>query len=456
MYSDATRQLRRRRRIGPASVALVSCLVVAVLAACGGTSRSDSTCDGELSGPGPTYITAWFHDSAAVSAEATTLREQVSAFNAAERDVQVKLITLPLGDYAQQVEVAAAHGGLPDILDFDGPNLYNYAWSGKLKPIDSCVSTELREDVLPSILQQGTYADRLWGIGTFDSGLGLYVRPSILTSAGIRIPTGPSDAWTVDEFTGVLQRMRQAGIQQPLDLQLSGENPEWYTYGFAPAVWSAGGDLIDRATYREVDGFLNGPPAVNAFTVLQQWFAADYVVDPYTNGDAFAEGRSPISWGGHWVYDRYTKAFPGDVEVVPLPNFGNGTATASGSWQWGITSNATDGDAVWRFLTFLLGPQEVLRMTGANGAVPATRSAVRISPNFAPGGPQHLYIQQLEDGVARPRPQTPVYPALSDAFARAFDEVVVQGRPVKDSLDAAVQRVEGELRDHQFYPTPAR
>src|ERR671915_185951 len=295
MYSDAMRRLRPRRRIGPASVALVSCLVVATLAAWGETSRSDSTCDGELGGPGPTYITAWFHDSAAVSAETTTLREQVSAFNAAERDV---LITLPLGDYARQVEVAAAHGSLPDILDFDGPNLYNYAWSGKLKPIDSCVSTGLREDLLPSILQQGTYADRLWGIGTFDSGLGLYVRPSILTSAGIRIPTGPSDAWTVDEFTGVLQRLRQAGFQQPLDLQVSEDISEWYTYGFAPAVWSAGGDLIDRATYREVDGFLNGPPAVNAFTVLQQWYSAGYV-DPNTHGDAFTEGRSPISWGGH-------------------------------------------------------------------------------------------------------------------------------------------------------------
>ena len=242
---------------------------------------------------------------------------------------------------------------LPDVLDFDGPNLYNYAWSGKLKPIDSCVSTGLREDLLPSILQQGTYAGRLWGIGTFDSGLGLYVRPSILTSAGIRIPTGPGDAWTVDEFTGVLQRLRQAGFSQPLDLQLDEPNPEWYTYGFAPAVWSAGGDLIDRATYRKVDGFLNGPPAVHALTILQQWYKEGYV-DPNTNGDAFEEGRSPISWIGHWFYDRYAKAFPADVQVVPLPNFGNGTATASGSWQWGITSNATDGDAVWRFLEFLL------------------------------------------------------------------------------------------------------
>jgi multiple sugar transport system substrate-binding protein len=436
------------------AAALSACLVI-TLAACAQPARSDSTCDGELTGPRPTYITAWFHDGGTVSAEANVLRGQVDAFNAAQRDVQVRLVTLAVDDYARQVTVAAAHGGLPDVLDFDGPNLYNYAWSGKLKPIDSCVAPGLRDDLLPSIVQQGTYAGRLWGIGTFDSGLGLYVRPSVLTRAAIRIPTGPGDAWTAAEFTDVLQRLRQAGYTRPLDLHLDEPNPEWRTYGFAPAVWSAGGDLIDRVTYRRVAGFLNGPQAVTALTIFQRWNEEGYV-DPNTSGDAFEKGRSPISWIGHWFYDRYAKAFPGDVEVVPLPNFGAGTATASGSWQWGITSNATDGDAVWRFLAFLLTPPEVVRMTAANGAVPATKSAVRMSPSFDAGGPEHLYIQQLENGVARPRPQTPAYPALSGAFARAFTEVVGQGRPAKDSLDAAVTRVEGELRDHDYYPPPAR
>lgn len=449
------RPVQLRRQI----VALASCLALVGIAACGqqdrqSSSPTDSTCDGKLSGTIPTYITAWFHDSGANTDEAQILREQVSAFNATEQQVQVKLITLPVGDYAQQVQAAAAHGGLPDLLDFDGPNLYNYAWSGKLKPIDSCVSKSLREDLLPSIIEQGSYANRQWGVGTFDSGLGLYVRPSILTKAGIRIPSSPADAWTADEFTTVLQRLRQAGFERPLDLQLNEPNPEWYTYGFAPAVWSAGGDLIDRTDYRTVDGFLNGPGAVNAFTIMQRWFTQGYV-DPNATGDAFEESRSPISWIGHWFYDRYSKAFPGDIRIVPLPNFGERTATDSGSWQWGITSNATDGDAVWRFLQFLLRPAEVLRMTRANGAIPATRSAVRISPDFAAGGPKHLYIEQLEDGVARSRPQTPAYPALSAAFARAFNEAVLQERPVGASLDAAARRVERDLSEHQYYPPPS-
>jgi multiple sugar transport system substrate-binding protein len=441
------------------AVAVVSCLALVVAPGCAhhepqSSSPGDSTCDGKLAGSGPTYITAWFHDSGENTEEARVLRDQVDAFNAAERDVQVKLITLPVGDYAQQVQAAAAHGGLPDLLDFDGPNLYNYAWSGKLKPIDSCVPKSLREDLLPSIIDQGTYAHRLWGIGTFDSGLGLFVRPSILTQAGIRIPNGPADAWSTDEFASVLARLRQAGFVRPLDLQLNEPNPEWYTYGFAPAVWSAGGDLIDRNDYRTVEGYLDGPGAVKALSVLQRWVSDGYV-DRNTDGDAFEKGRSPISWIGHWFYDRYAKAFPGDIRIVPLPNFGARTATDSGSWQWGITSNATDGDAVWRFVQFLLQPAEVLRMTRTNGAIPAIRSATKLSEDFAVGGPKHLYLEQLESGIARSRPQTPAYPTLSAAFANAFSEAVLNGRPIDAALDNATRRVERELREHQYYPPPS-
>ena len=73
------------------------------------------------------------------------------------------------------VVVGDQHTRFLDVLDFDGPNLYNYAWSGKLVPIGSCVPASLRRDLLPSILRQGAYANQLWGIGTFESGLGLYV-----------------------------------------------------------------------------------------------------------------------------------------------------------------------------------------------------------------------------------------------------------------------------------------
>ncbi len=450
----------RRRRCEPL-IAVVGALTACVaLSACGSAASlrgvaGDTTCRGKLTGT--TYITVWFHASASVGAERHTMVRQVAAFNRSQRLVRVTLITLPEVDYAREVATAAASGNLPDVLDLDGPNLYNYAWAGDLKPIDSCLTERQRTDLLPSIRQQGTYAGRMWGVGTFDSGLGLYVRRSVLRKAGIPLPTDPSQAWTAAEFTRILARLRAIGYRQPLDLQINYDSkaPEWNTYGFAPAVWSAGGDLIDRHGYRRVDGFLNGAPATKVLTVIQGWAKAGYV-NPNRDGMAFEQGKAPISWVGHWLFDAYSKAFPGDVQIVPLPRFGPHDATDMGSWQWGITANATDGDAAWRFISFLLRPAEVVQMTRANGAIPGTYSAIRLSPRFAAGGPEHLYVEQLEDGVARSRPQTPAYPALTAAFANAFQAIVVGRRPVKPTLDVAARSVRADLIAHDYYANTGR
>ena len=130
------------------------------LSACSGQQPAafpgDTTCDGTVEGPATTYITVWFHTGQ--PSERQTLGRQVAAFNASQQQVRVKLIDIPEAGYAAQVRSAAATGNLPDVLDFDGPYLYNYAWSGKLKPLDSCISrTRLRADLLPSIFAQGTY-----------------------------------------------------------------------------------------------------------------------------------------------------------------------------------------------------------------------------------------------------------------------------------------------------------
>ncbi|WP_449348962.1 extracellular solute-binding protein [Streptomyces shaanxiensis] len=440
--------------------ALASGLLAAalLLAACGGgggpddseRARTDTTCDGRIDGTA--QVTVWFH--AGPSAEYNTLRRQVRDFNRAQRQVRVEAVTLPeQRPYNELVRSAAASGDLPDLLDFDGPRLYSHAWSGTIKPIDSCLPDRLREDLLPSIRQQGTYAGQLYGIGTFDSGLGLYVRPSVLKKAGIRIPRGASEAWTADEFTTILRTLRAAGHPHPLDMGLVDAKPgeEWNTYGFAPAVWSAGGDLIDPRTFRTADGFLNGPESVRALTVLQNW-VEEGLVEPGRTDRAFDEERSVISWTGHWRYPDYAERFPGDLAIVPLPDFGEGTVTGMGSWQWGVTSGGADGDAVWRFLAYLLKPDQIHRMSVANGAIPATDSAVELSPAYAEGGAERLFIEQLRDGVARPRPRTPAYPAITEAFSRAFPKIMIDRAPVKATLDEAVEAIDRDLAAHDGYP----
>jgi multiple sugar transport system substrate-binding protein len=416
----------------------------------GEKAAGDTTCDGKIEGTA--HITMWFH--AGQSGEQSTLRSQVKEFNKAQRQVRVELVTLPeQRPYNELVLSAAASGDLPDLLDFDGPNLYSYAWSGTLKPIDSCVPERIRDDLLPSVRAQGTYDKRLWGVGTFDSGLGLYIRPSVLREAGVRVPKGIDDAWTAEELTEILRTLRAEGYETPLDLNFADSRlaDEWNTYAFAPAVWSAGGDLIDPEEFRTADGYLNGPEAVGALTTMQSWVDEGYV-DRSKDKSGFLKGRSPISWMGHWRHAEFSEAHPGDVAIVPLPDFGTGPVTGMGSWQWGMPSGDADGDAVWAFLEYLLRPEQVVRMSEANGAIPGTERAVKRSPSYDEDGAERLFIEQVRSGVARPRPQTPAYPSVTVAFSHAVADVVFSGAPAQKTLDEAVAAIDQDLAAHDGYP----
>ena len=182
-------------------------LTVSALAVAGAVpltaSAASANCDNKIDGT--KTISAWFHSG--TGGERDALQKQVDAFNASQTQVKVDLKLLPEGTYNDQVKAAAAAGNLPDVLDFDGPNVYNYAWSGNVLSIDSCVPAALKADLLPSIVKQGTYAGKFYGIGTFDSGLGLYTSKKALKKAKVRLPT-LAKPWTAGEFTAALGKLK--------------------------------------------------------------------------------------------------------------------------------------------------------------------------------------------------------------------------------------------------------
>src|SRR5260370_1388166 len=116
-------------------------------------------------------------------------------FNKNQSNVTVNFVAQAEATDSTTVKAAAASGGLPDLLDFDGPNLYNYAWSKDLIPIDTCISPQVRADLTTANVDQGTYAGKLYGIGYYEGSMGMFARKSILEKNEIRIPTGPQDGW---------------------------------------------------------------------------------------------------------------------------------------------------------------------------------------------------------------------------------------------------------------------
>jgi multiple sugar transport system substrate-binding protein len=405
-------------------------------------------CMGPEDGAGYRELSVWAH--AGRESERVTLEAQLRRFEARNPGVRVRLTFIPEGSYNGQVQAAALAGRLPDLLELDGPYLYSYAWQGRLHPLDEQLPEAVRDDLLPSLIAQGTWRGRLYGVGVFDSGLGLWADHRALARAGVRIPSGPAEAWDGEEFRSVLDRLAgHSGDGRVLDLKLN-YTDEWFTYAFSPLIQSAGADLVHREDRAGASGILDSPAAVRAMGEIQHWIESGYV-DPNLDDAAFVRGRVPLAWGGHWNYPVYREALGGDLLLLPLPRLGPRLVTGQGSWQWALTREARQPELAAALLMFLLQPEQVLEMSRANGAVPATRRAVAESDDYRPGGPLHLFVRQLEEGYALPRPRTPAYPVITAAFARAFRDVR-HGAPVQETLARAARDIDREMAANHFYP----
>lgn len=390
-----------------------------------------------------TVVTMWVH--AGPGPERQVYVESVKAFNRKNPNVRVELVSLPEGSYTGHVEAAARTQQLPCLLDFDGPHVYHLASLNRLVPLDELPFVqEQRRKLLRTVERQGTYAGRLYSIGQYDSGLAMWGNKRLLERAGARLPKSTRDPWTLEEFEALLARLKAQGVVYPLDLKLNYGIGEWLTYGLSPIVQSFGGDLIDRSTMRTAKGAINGAGAIKAMETVQGWVQRGYVNAATASDDDFVKGHAALSYVGHWTYKSYRTALGDDLVLIPMPRFGSTVVTGAGSWNWGISKDCRAPAAAARVLEHLISKDEVLRVTSANAAVPATLAAIAFSTDHAPGGPLRVHVDQILEGTARLRPQTPAYPAITQAFAEAAKRII-NGADVKAELDRAAARIDTAL-----------
>ena len=91
-------------------------------------------------------------------------------------------------------------------------------------------------------------------------------------------------------------------------------------------------------------------------------------------------------------------------------------------------------------------------MTNINNAMPARQSALVQSPLYGPRGPMKLFVQQLAIG-GTPRPMTPAYDTISQAFAEAVNNIV-DGGDVQSELSKAVDIIDRTIAENRGYPYP--
>lgn len=400
---------------------------------------------------GVSTINVWTHE-AANTPEFAALKTAAAAFNRRQRAHKVNIFPSIYRYYEERVQSAAATGTLPCVLEIDGPFVQAFAWRGYLRSIDKFVAKELLDDLLPTIVIQGTYNGRLYTLGQFESGLGLWGNSRYLTRAGVRIPTIEAP-WSLAEFEQVLERLTALeDVDYALNLAVYTGRSEFYSYAYAPILQGFGGDLVSRGTNPSAKGILDGAQSVAAMKRFQHWFEKGWTRAVFDRTDDFEKRRVALSWTGHWKYPSYRAALGQDLVLLPLPDFGHGIKTGMGSWSWGISSTCRDAAGAWAFLDHLMSTREIVRITNANGAVPARQSVVARSALYGDAGPLRIFAQQLNAGSGVPRPATPGYGTISKAFAAAVSEIIA-GKDVQAALSEAARSIDADIARNRSYPS---
>lgn len=395
-------------------------------------------------------ITAWVIDG---HVEQPYFARLEAAFNAEASGVTVDLVPIP--GYNEAIQVAALSGDLPDLIMLDGPNMAAMVWAGLLQPLDPLLDPAIIADLLPEVRDQGTYPPdgRFYLASPYDSSAALWGDRARLEAAGIAIPGSVAEAWTADELEAILAKLKDLpGVEWPLDLGLGAGRSEWLTYGVAPFVQSAGGELVDRSRWR-AEGVMNAPANVAVLERLQAWVAAGYVVPATAGANTFYGSRTALlAWAGSWMRPLHAAGLGADLVLIPAPSFGPaGPVTPNGGWGWAVPASTTKTADVAAFLAFAFSADQVAGFAETTGYMPSRRSVLDGALRFAPGGADAILAEQARC-CARVRPVHPAYPAITSAWAGAVADILSGGAEVQAELDAAAAAVDQDIADNAGYP----
>lgn len=394
-----------------------------------------------------TELSMWYH-GAGNEVEGKIINQIIDEFNASQSDYKVAIESFPQESYNDSVVAAALAGNLPCILDVDGPNMPNWAWSGYMQPlpIDEAAFTEF----LPGT--KGVWDGKLYSIGLWDAAVALYARQSTMDELGLRTPT-LDQPWTGDEFMAALDAAKASGkFEYPLDLGMAWTG-EWYPYAFSPFLQSFGGDIVDRSTYQTAEGVLNGDAAIAFGEWWQKLFTDGYAPgtsqDPADRDTGFINGKYAFQWNGNWAAVATMEGGVDDVLFLPAPDFGHGPKIGAASWQFGVSTSCESPEGAAAFIKYATQDKYLAAFSDALGLAPATASAAAMTENYKEGGPLAVFYG-LSKAQAVLRPVTPGYVVEAKVFEKALADIA-NGADVADTLDAAVDEINADIEKNNGY-----
>lgn len=321
------------------SVLVMICLLGTLGTASVAVGQSDA--QGEL-----TFY--WYEDRFA-----DTMREYIDQFQQANPGTTVNLEILPFATYFERLPVQISTGDAPDVFFLVSGQVQNYAATGSLMDLNTCVPEDQLEQFRPAQVDFSTYNDELIALPFTTTVLTMLLNKDIFDASGIEIPQTIEDAWTWEEFADVMRQLK-ADNPSLVNVMFNGGRDFWWL----PWFYSNGASLLNETL--DAPAF-NSPEAIATFEYLRALTEEGLIAPPATAGASaqevqqlFVQGRQAIYSGGHWDMAGLTEAI-GDSFTMSAAMFpvSSSSSLALGGDYLVVSKDTENPELACAFVNFL-------------------------------------------------------------------------------------------------------
>lgn len=358
--------------------------------------------------------------------------------------VNIEVVTVPGSDLLMKIQTGARADKLPDISIGDLVWVPRIAQTGKLVDLTDAISDDTFSDIYPEMLSFGDIDGKQLSIPVSSNTLGLMYNKDLWEEAGVDADA-PLTTWEDLEAISaqILDETGKPGFELLTD---PGDDGEGLTWNFQVTLWQAGGQFL---TEDNSAAAFNSPEGEQA---LQWWIdLIDKGYSPLAPWGEFEKGAAGSAQEGSWMVGIWDEDPPFEFGTAQIPHPSNGQpATNMGGEQAVVFSDDENAQrAAAEFLNWFVAPEQHLKWSQETGFLPV-RVSVAESDNYADFVAETLpAVQPFVDALpnAQARPNSPVYPQVSLAFAREVEQALHGKKSASEALTDAETEVNQILSD---------
>lgn len=359
-------------------------------------------------------------------------------------------------DYLELLQVKLPSGSDDyDVIGVDVPLVASYATKGWIAPVDEYFTEEEKAQFNPSALEAGSWDGVFYAPAMNSSSQLLWYNTALLAEAGVEVPESTVENRLTYEQVADLAKQALAVLDPDGTKGIAG-----ITFGQVSRTYqmnqlpnSRGGKNIGDDGYTAA-GVVNDEAWVEAATWYQNLYNDGIALKGITAddaGDFFKAGKVLFIIDGTWMANGCENVGMTDYAYAPSPafeGFEDQVGTPTGSWHFGIPSNAKNKDLAAAFVKYMsIGEGNTMWLEG-NGDVPSTVAGVEALMN-SETAEGYMKIAAYESAnTAVPRALTPGFTEYDTIIQNTWEDVK-NGSDVKESLDTAAEKIEKAMESYK-------